>query len=160
MISTSFKFTRPQARIGRGVSLSAFQMQRLADVGLRSVKARAVAGIGSDDAAMPGLKTGYARQKQRKGGVPVRDLTLTGDMLKNLTVRTASESGAKIAFTASLARTKALANEQRYPWLGWSAGDVRKIVAEAQKMLRDSVSGIVGGLRSTPATLSRLRRAA
>jgi hypothetical protein len=148
MITTSFKLTGSKPNIGRGIAFSAFQMQRLADVGLRSVKARAKAGIGSDDTAMPPLTRGYAAVKSRKGGAPLRDLHLTGAMLDNLTVRAVNEENVRIAFTESLARTKALANEQRYPWLGWAPSDVRVILAEAQKMLKDSVSATTGGYKS------------
>jgi len=147
MISTSIKISGTQPRV-RAASFSTFQMQRLADVGLRAVKSRAKAGIGSDDTAMPPLTRGYAAVKSRKGGAPLRDLHLTGDMLNNLTVRAVNEQNARIAFTESLARTKALANEQLYPWLGWAPSDVRAVLAEAQKLLKDSVSATVGGYKS------------
>ena len=160
MTSTSINFSGKVPDFGRGASISSFQMQRLADIGLRAVKARVAAGIGSDDTSMRPLSKGYFIQKQKLGGEPIRNLRLTGAMLSNLTVRSADESGARIAFTEGLARTKALSNERKTPWLGWAASDIRQIVAEVRKMFRDGIAAIDSRTESSPALLSKRKRTA
>jgi hypothetical protein len=115
------------------------QMARIAVVGLASVKSRVKQGIGAFDQAMPPLKPGYARQKTKRGGLNVRNLTLTGAMLDNLTLRSATTDRATIALTKNLERTKALANQRRSPWLGWSPRDQVAIAGESAKIFNAEI---------------------
>lgn len=160
MISTRFGFEGQVPRLSRlAAGFSQDEMAALADVGLRSVLGRAEAGISSDDRPMPPLTTGYARRKERLGAPPVRNLHLTGDMLGNLSVRSVSAESARIAFTTESARTKALANERRTPWLGWSSVDVQTITVAAEDMQVQHIHSVSvrSLLRSSPPVLSRGR---
>lgn len=158
MISTRLGFEGRIPQLSRlTAGFSQAEMAVLAQVGLGSVQARAEAGIGSDDLPMQPLSRGYARRKERLGAPPIRNLRLTGDMLSNLSVRQVSAESARIAFTTESARTKALANERRTPWLGWSSVDVQTITATAEEMQAQHINSLSvrSLLRSSPPVLSR-----
>jgi hypothetical protein len=134
------------------------QMEKIGNFGLQTVIARAKRGIGSDDAPFPPLKgsnvrqfaarvngkatfrsaSGSAQWKSKHGLQPTRDLvgagTWGGHMLDNPSVRKASETEVRIAFTSRSARVKALANEQRTPFFSFSEADQRAIVDFVAKM--------------------------
>jgi hypothetical protein len=136
----------------KGPSFSAQQMALLGTEGLRSVKERVTRGIGADDSQMPALSNHwitvlrphkmklmpYQWWKSQHGLEPIRNLTGDGSqgghMLDNLSVRSASATQTKIALTSTKARIKALANEQRSPWLWWSENDQKRILARAAQV--------------------------
>lgn len=116
------------------------QMGRLAATGLASIKGRVSKGIGANDQQMPPLKRGYAIQKSKQGKGNRRNLSFTGAMLDNLTVRSANSREARIALTKASERTKALANQLRSPWLGWSANDIRTVMGVATQIWKTEVT--------------------
>ncbi len=91
-------------------------------------------------------RLGYAAWKSKHGLQPIRDLTGSGveggHMLDNLSVRSVSETAVRMSITARQARAKALANEKRAPWLSFSDGDERAIVAYARQLFESQVEAI------------------
>ena len=150
------------------------RMEKLAKILRDSVVARTRRGLGSDDVPMKALsvktsavkvkgkivriRPGYAGWKAKKGLNPFRDLWGTGQqgghMLDNLTVRQVTPNSARIALTALHQREKALANEQRDPWLGCSPSNVQDAVKAVREMFRSAVRA---GASNLPALLRKLR---
>jgi hypothetical protein len=152
-----------------------YQLFQLAQVGVRSIKARVAQGIGSDDTPMPPLKSrrrmrwsksrqqwveygvadssrfGYAARKRRAGLRPMRDLTGPGTdgghMLDALRVTSASETRATIDISTRSGRLKARANEQRAPWFGFSGRDVRTMMETARKIWGQNVAAFQAQFR-------------
>lgn len=139
-------------------------MQKLGQVGRDSVVARVRKGIGSNDSPMPPLSSktsavknqgkvvrirgGYAEAKAKRGLQPFRDLYGTGKqgghMLDNFTVRPPSKNAngaasVKIAFTQTVQRVKALANERRASFAEFSPTDTAKVFEAARLMFRAGV---------------------
>lgn len=111
------------------------QMYELGNVGLADVKRRLVAAQGPEDAAAKPLKRGYAIWKTRKGKGNRRNLTFSGDLLRNFKVRTVSEAQAKASVSTRKDRIKAWANQQKEAWIVFSPKNKGVVVAEARKML-------------------------
>jgi hypothetical protein len=147
-------------------SLTAQQMYQLGLFAIAVMRERVSRGIGSSDAPMKPLSehkgrrwsksrgewveygrgTGYRFRKVRSGGKGIRDLTLTGSMLGNISVRSVSERQVRIDITSSRERMKARANEIRSPWWGWSANDLARITLAARQLFRLNIGEIsVGG---------------
>src|SRR5512133_1617791 len=71
------------------------QMFKVGNVGVAAVKNRACAALGPEDSAAKPLTKPYAIRKTRLGKGNRRNLTLTGDLLRNLQVRSVSENRAR-----------------------------------------------------------------
>lgn len=156
MLKVRFKFDGKRVTL-KGFGLKPTQMLQLGRAGLASVKGRVARGIGLEDSPMAPLKRyrrivrkngsvlnlgperGYPGRKIRDGKKPIRDLNFTGAMLDNLSVRSASDKDVRIGFTTKLARQKALANQQREPWLGWSTADAETVQKKAQQVFKSPV---------------------
>ena len=176
MIQTTIKIPDKLKGLGAGSDdlFSRIQMERLAQIGRDSVVARTRKGLGSDDTPMAALSTktsavksqgkvvrirsGYAGWKAKKGLNPFRDLWGTGQqgghMLDNLSVRQATPGSARIAFTSKHQREKALANEQRAPFLGWSPSNVADVMKAASEMFRSEVRAVASNF---PALIRKFR---
>jgi hypothetical protein len=172
MIQSSIKTTIPRdllAGFGSGSEgiFRRVQMQQLGNSAIALIKARVAKGIGSEDSAMPPLKSGrnvaifgkaknigWAAKKQRLGLQPIRDLTGTGKqgghMLDNISVRAADETSVKIALTARMARVKALANEKRAPWFSFSDADQAALMKMAEGMFEAGVRQILNKFKKYP----------
>lgn len=175
MITTSVKLSPGIA--GFGINSAALfrqvQMKKLGDFTISTVKARATSGIGSNDSPMPPLsaksspilhrgkfvrqRVAYASWKATHGLAPRRDLVGTGrdggHMWDWVSVRLATDSEVRIAFTQSRARAKALANERRTPFFSISDRDEQTILEFARKLFSAQVEVIrrqmfVGGGRT------------
>lgn len=138
MISLRIKFQGRKVRI-KGFGIRPLKMLQLGAAALAIVKARVARGQDINDTPMPGLSESYGKRKRRRFSRDLRDLRLTGAMLDNLTVRSATENQVRIAFTKALERQKALSNQQRTPWLGWSPNDTREIEDAAQRIFKTEV---------------------
>jgi hypothetical protein len=112
------------------------QIRDLADYGILLQLEQAAKGIGSDGSPMPPLKSGARRFAGRRGGKvafitkTLRDLYgpgKDGHMLDDLRVNYVDERKATFAITRRSSRIKALANEKRAPWYGWSPASMRKL---------------------------------
>ncbi len=121
-----------------------FQMLKLGTVGLAAVKNRLAAGLGPTDAPAKPLTKRYAIYKaKRLRRRAVRDLSLTGSMLRNLSVRTVSERAAKAALTSRQERIKGLANLRREPWLVFSSANRAAVLEAARRILREITPRLV-----------------
>jgi hypothetical protein len=128
---------RKQLRVDH-LNFRQFEMLKLGTVGLAAVKNRLAAGLGPTDAPAKPLTKRYAIYKSKRlRRRAVRDLTLTGSMLGNLSVRTVSERAAKAALTSRKERIKGLANLRREPWLVFSPRNQAAVVEAARRMLRE-----------------------
>ncbi|MCS7023889.1 MAG: hypothetical protein NZV14_03755 [Bryobacteraceae bacterium] len=116
-----------------------FQMLKLGTVGLAAVKNRLAAGLGPTDGPAQPLTKRYAiyRSKRRKRRA-VRHLSLTGNILCNLSVRTVNDPAAKAALSSRRERIKGLANQRREPWLVFSPRNRAAVVVAARRMLRET----------------------
>jgi len=113
-------------------------MLKLGTVGLAAVKNRLAAGLGPTDGPAKPLTKRYAIYKSKRlRRRAVRDLSLTGSMLGNLSVRTVSERAAKAALTSRKERIKGLVNMRREPWLVFSPRNRAAVLEAARRLLRE-----------------------
>jgi len=121
-----------------------FQMVKLGTVGLAAVKNRLAAGLGGTDAPGKPLTKRYAIYKskvlRRKA---TRDLSLTGSMLRNLTLRTVSENSAKASVTSRKERIKGFANARIEPWLVFSPANRAAVTEAARRIFQENVRRLV-----------------
>jgi hypothetical protein len=90
-----------------------FTGDRMAAIALpvvKSVQDRIYAGLNASDQPAKPLKPGYAKQKVRKHRRPVRDLTLTGTMMRAMAVLSATNGQAVIGFLDARSNQKAYVN--------------------------------------------------
>lgn len=129
-------------------------MLKLGTVGLAAVKNRLAAGLGPTDGPAKPLTKRYAIYKSKRlRRRAVRDLSLTGSMLGNLSVRTVSERAAKAALTSRKERIKGLVNMRREPWLVFSPRNRAAVLEAARRILREItprliVERLLGGRQS------------
>lgn len=148
---------------GAEIGFTELQMLSLGNFAVDVIKDRVSRGIGSDDAPMPALKiarrkrwskkqnrwveysqqdSGYGKVKRLAGRQPIRDLTFTGGMLNDFSVRSVSASEVRMDITTVEGRMKARVNEIRAPWFGWSPADLVKLVTKAKQLFGDMVQDI------------------
>jgi hypothetical protein len=134
---------RKQLRVDH-LNFRQFQMLKLGTVGLAAVKNRLAAGLGPTDAPAKPLTKRYAIYKaKRLRRRAVRDLSLSGNILRNLSVRTVSERASKAALTSRKERIKGLANMRREPWLVFSPRNRAAVVEAARHILREITPRLV-----------------
>lgn len=126
------------------------QMYELGSAGVTAVKARLSAAQGPEDGAAKPLTKRYAIFKTRKGKGNRRNLTFTGDLLRNFQVRTVSENRAKASVSTRKDRIKAWANQKREEWMVFSPRNKAVVVEAARRMLdamkpRLLVEKVLGG---------------
>ena len=109
-------------------------MVRIGSVGLLARKKSLSMALNLEDAPAKPLTKRYAihKSKLRKGNL--RDLWLTGKMLKNLTLRTVSENSSKAALTSRKERIKGLANARIEPWLVFSPKNKLAVMEKAKQV--------------------------
>ena len=105
-------------------------MVKIGTVGVAAVKNRVQAALGPADSPAKPLTKRYAIRKTKLGKGNRRNLTFTGDMLRNFQVRTVSENRARAGLSTRKDRIKAWANQKREQWLVFSPKD-RQAVLEA-----------------------------
>jgi hypothetical protein len=111
------------------------QMYDLGMAGVAAVKERLAAAKGPTDGPAKPLKKSYAIWKTRQGKGNRRNLTLTGELLGNFTVRTVSDNQAKANVSSRKARIKAWANQKREQWMVFSPRNREAVKKAAQQML-------------------------
>ena len=126
------------------------QMYELGGTGVAAVKARLGTAQGPGDGAAKPLTKRYAIFKTRKGLGNRRNLTFTGDLLRNFQVRTVSENRTKASVSTRKDRIKAWANQKREEWMVFSPKNKAVVVEAARKMLdamkpRLLVEKVLGG---------------
>ncbi len=113
------------------------QMYDLGGTGLAAVKARLAAARGPGDSAVKPLTKRYAIFKTRKGKGNRRNLTFTGDLLRNFQVRTVSENRAKANVTTRKDRIKAWANQKREEWMVFSPKNRATVLEATRRVLAE-----------------------
>jgi hypothetical protein len=130
-------YQKKQIRLDR-LNFRQHQMFKIGNVGVAAVKNRVTAALGPDDSPAKPLSKRYAIQKTKLGRGNRRTLSLSGNMLRNLMVRTVSEKAAKAGLTSRKDRIKAWANQKIEPWLVFSP-KTRTAVVEAARRVFDEV---------------------
>jgi hypothetical protein len=118
-------------------------MVRIGSAGLLSVFKRISAHQGPGDAPAKPLTKRYAIWKSRQHKGRFRDLKVTGDMLRNLTLRTVTDNAAYAALTSRKERIKGLANTKLEPWLVFSPANRRAIIDVAKRVFSEAVARMV-----------------
>ena len=110
-------YFKKQVRLDR-LSFPQRQMFKIGNVGVAAMKHRVQAALGPDDRPAKPLTKQYAIWKTKLGKGNRRNLTLSGNMLRNFQVRVVSENKAKASNTTRKDRDiKARANNQTEPWI-------------------------------------------
>jgi hypothetical protein len=115
------------------------QMFKIGTVGLAAVKNRVQAAMGPADEPAKPLTKRYAIRKTKLGKGNRRNLTFTGDMLRNLSLRTVSEKAAKAGLTSRKERIKAWANQKIQPWLVFSPKNRAAVVEAARRVMQENL---------------------
>jgi hypothetical protein len=120
------------------------QMYEVGKYGLDQVLDRISSAINTNDAPSKPLRFKYAQQKSRRGLSNRRDLTYSGAMLGNLSVRTVSRNFVRVGMTSELQRKKARANERREPFAAFSPQDQESVFGFARLiMVREKLPRLV-----------------
>src|SRR6266545_4185681 len=112
-------YQKKQIRLDR-LNFRQHQMFKIGNVGVAAVKNRVTAALGPSDSPAKPLTKRYAIRKTRLAKGNRRNLTFTGDMLRNFLVRTVSENRAKASLTTRKDRIKAWVNQKIEPWAVFS----------------------------------------
>ena len=129
-------YQKKQIRLDR-LNFRQAQMFKIGNVGVAAVKNRAQAAQGPTDAAAKPLTKRYAIRKTKLGKGNRRNLTFSGDMLRNLMVRTVSEKAAKAGLSTRKDRIKAWANQKIEPWLVFSPKNKAAVVEATRRVLNE-----------------------
>ena len=125
------------------LNFSQRQMFKVGSLGVAAVKNRLAAAQGPTDAPAKPLTKDYAirKSKWRKGNR--RNLSLSGDMLRNFMVRTVSERSARASFTTRKDRIKAWANQKIERWMVFSPKNEAAVTEAARRIFRESTRSIL-----------------
>ncbi len=129
---------KKQIRLDR-LNVRQSQMFKIGNVGVATVKNRVGAALGPEDSAAKPLSKAYAITKTRLGRGNRRNLTFTGDLLRNLQVRTVSENTARAGLSTRKDRIKAWVNQKTEPWLVFSPKN-RAAVVEATRRVMNEIA--------------------
>ena len=119
------------------------QMFKVGTVGVAAVKNRLQAALGPEDQPAKPLTKRYAIRKTKLGKGNRRNLSFTGDMLRNLAVRTVSENRAKAALSTRKDRIKAWANQKVQEWLVFSPKNKAAVVEAARRVMTEAAKRLV-----------------
>lgn len=109
-----------------GLDFSVEQMNRVGTAGVIDPQNERLArGVGANDQQMAPLKESYGRFKQRRGRRPVRDMRLTGGMLKGVQVTEVGPNRVSVGIVGAGNALKANVNQSRDLWFGLSPSDAR-----------------------------------
>jgi hypothetical protein len=140
---------KKQIRLDR-LNVRQSQMFKIGNVGVAAVKNRVGAALGPEDSAAKPLTKAYAIRKTRLGKGNRRNLTFTGDLLRNLQVRTVSENKARAGLSTRKDRIKAWINQKIEPWLVFSPKNQVAVVEAARRVMTEiaprlTMERILGG---------------
>ena len=127
---------KKQIRLDR-LNFSQNQLFKIGSVGVAAVKNRLAAAQGPDDSPAKPLTKRYAIKKTKLGKGNRRNLTFSGDMIRNLMVRTVSEKAAKAGLTTRKDRIKAWANQKIEPWLVFSPKNKAAVVEATRRIFEE-----------------------
>ena len=131
-------YQKKQIRLDR-LNFKQHQMFKIGTVGVAAVKNRVGAALGPNDSPAKPLTKRYAIRKTRLGRGNRRNLTLTGDMLRNFQVRTVSENRAKASLSTRKDRIKAWINQKVEPWVVFSPKNRAAVLEATNRALREMV---------------------
>jgi hypothetical protein len=142
-------YQKKQIRLDR-LNFRQNQMFKIGNVGVAVVKNRLSAALGPEDSAAKPLTKRYAIRKTRLGKGNRRNLTFTGDMLRNFMVRTVSENKAKASLSTRKDRIKAWINQRIEPWAVFSPKNREAVVEAARRVVNEMkerllVERVLGG---------------
>jgi len=142
-------YEKKQIRLDR-LNFKQHQMFKIGTVGVAAVKNRVQAAQGPNDSAAKPLTKRYAIRKTRLGRGNRRNLTLTGDMLRNFQVRTVSENRAKASLSTRKDRIKAWVNQKIEPWIVFSPKNKAAVLEATRRVLNEMkqrllLEGALGG---------------
>lgn len=158
MIVTKIKVDGRRVKLG-GYGFRKYQMFQLGRFAEKTIEERVARGVGSNDSPMPALNKdrkrklksgeirvysgfGYQFRKVKRGGNPLRDLRLTGQMLQDFGVKYADADKVRLDVTTRRGRIKARANERRAAWYGFSRFDEEAIKREAMRIFRGNINNV------------------
>lgn len=134
------------------------QMVTLGTIGLGSIKARVGNALNPNDAPARPLTRRYAIRKSRLRGLQKfvgptfggtraitnkRDLTLTGNMLRNLRLSTVSENKVSMRWSVQKERQKAANNQRLDPFVDFSPKNVKAVADNAGHLLANLIGRLV-----------------
>ena len=135
-------YQKKQIRLDR-LSFAQTQMFKVGNVGVAAVKNRLGAAQGPSDGPAKPLTKRYAIWKTKLGKGNRRNLTLTGDMLRNFQVRTVSENKAKASISTRKDRVKAWITNKIEPWITFSPKNRTAVVTAMNRVLQESKSRLL-----------------
>jgi hypothetical protein len=133
---------KKQIRLDR-LNFKQSQMFKICNVGVAAVKNRVGAALGPSDAPAKPLTKRYAIRKTRLGKGNRRNLTFTGDMLRNFMVRTVSENRAAAGLSTRKDRIKAWVNQKIEPWVVFSPKNRAAVLEAARRVLNEMKSTLL-----------------
>lgn len=134
------------------------QMLTLGTIGIGSIKTRAANALNPNDAPAKPLTRRYAIRKSRLRGLQKfvgptfggtraitnkRDLTLTGNMLRNLRLSTVSEKKVTARWSVQKERQKAANNQRLDPFIDFSPKNVQDVARNAGQILSNLIGRLV-----------------
>jgi hypothetical protein len=133
---------KKQIRLDR-LNFKQREMFKLGNVGVAAVKNRVQAALGPSDAPAKPLTKRYAIWKTKRGKGNRRNLTFTGDLLRNFQVRTVSEKQAKAGLSTRKDRLKAWANQELEPWMVFSPKNRAAVLEATRRVLAEMAPRLV-----------------
>jgi len=135
-------YHKKQIRLDR-LNFKQHQMFKIGNVGVATVKDRVQAALGPSDAPAKPLTKRYAIRKTKLGKGNRRNLSLTGDMLRNFMVRTVSEGKAKASNSTRKDRVKAWINQKIEAWAVFSPKNRQAVTEAAQRVAAEMMPRLV-----------------
>ena len=135
-------YQKKQIRLDR-LNFKQAQMFKIGNVGVAAVKNRLAAAQGPADTSAKPLTKRYAIRKTKFGKGNRRNLSFTGDMLRNLSLRTVSEKTAKAGLTSRKDRIKGWANQKIQEWLGFSPKNKAAVGEAARRVMTEAVKRLL-----------------
>ncbi len=129
-------YVKKQIRLDR-LNFKQTAMFKIGNVGVAAVKNRVTAAQGPNDSAAKPLTKRYAIWKSKRGGGNRRNLSFTGDMLRNFQVRTVSENKARASLSTRKDRIKAWVNQKIEPWVVFSPKNKAAVVEATRRVLNE-----------------------
>ncbi|SRR5579884_931213 len=135
-------YHKKQIRLDR-LNVRQHQMFKIGTVGVAAVKNRLASALGPQDAPAKPLTKRYAIYKTKLGRGNRRNLTFSGDLLRNFQVRTVSENRAKASLSTRKDRIKAWVNQKIEPWMVLSPRNKTAVVEATRRVMNEIKSRLV-----------------
>ncbi len=135
-------YQKKQIRLDR-LNFRQSQMFKIGNAGVAAVKNRVQAALGPEGQPAKPLTKRYAIRKTKLGKGNRRNLTLTGDMLRNFMVRTVSEKQAKASLSTRKDRIKAWINQKIEPWVVFSPKNKAAVIEAARRVMQEAAKRLV-----------------